>query len=116
MIKQKRVLAGALGCLLLCSHPAGYLISGTQPVQAAGQSVKLENTGKQENLAAENETAGQDNGQAVLPQDLEADYNDPDYVKMQFQKEDEGRQAAEPFAINSVKARIRGLSIRMHRS
>lgn len=105
MIKQKRVLAGALGCLLLCSHPAGYLISGTQPVQAAGQSVKLENTGKQENLAAENETAGQDNGQAVLPQDLEADYNDPDYVKMQFQKEDEGRQAAEPFAINSVEAR-----------
>ncbi len=105
MIKQKRVLAGALGCLLLCSHPAGYLISGTQPVQAAGQSVKLENTGKQESLAAENETAGQDNGQAVLPQDLEADYNDPDYVKMQFQKEDEGRQAAEPFAINSVEAR-----------
>lgn len=92
MIYQKRILAGALGCLVLCSQPAGYLAASSQAHSihfAEGQSEETE----------ENGTAD-----TVRPEDLEPDYDDPDYVKRLIQQEDTQEAEAAPFALSSVTA------------
>ncbi len=92
MIQQKRILAGALGCLMLCSQPAEYLTAAVfQAHSIAGQS---------EATAEE----GLTNKEFVQPEDLAPDYNDPDYVKRSMQQENLQKEAASPFVLNSVTA------------
>ncbi len=101
IIQQKRLLAGALGCVLACTCPAGY-------AAAAGAVL-----GKQESQAVDKllqETGRQHNSMAELPEspeDLQPDYNDPDYVKRLFQqqKEDKEQAAPAPFSIKSNSAK-----------
>ncbi len=81
---QKKILAGALGCLILCSHPAGYLAAVPQTQTIEGQT--------------------QEAAETVLPQDLAPDYNDPEYVKRLVQNESGQEDIPVPSAFNSVKA------------
>lgn len=53
MIQQKRILAGALGCLIACSQPAGQIMAAQVPqAQAIGsQSISTQDFKAQEGLA-----------------------------------------------------------------
>lgn len=93
---QKKILAGALGCLILCSQPAGYLAAVPQT-----QTIENQTQNQAENQNAAEEAAGTE---AVRPWDLAADYNDPDYVKRLIQEEHGQEEGAAPFALNSVEA------------
>lgn len=88
-MQQKKFLAGALGCILACSHPAGLLaakIPQTQKIEIAQE------TGKEQDEDLN------------LPEGLKPDYNDPDYVKRLHQQETGEAQTQMPFALNSIEA------------
>ncbi|MCI9613297.1 MAG: SH3 domain-containing protein [Eubacterium sp.] len=92
MKKKNRILAGALGCMLLCSSPAGYLVAASEQPQTQ----KIENSAK-------DPIQTQEAKQAVLPEDLAPDYNDPDYVKMQMPAEQTAASET-PFSLRSIEA------------
>lgn len=92
MKKKNRILAGALGCMLLCSSPAGYLVAASEQPQTQ----KIEN-------ATKDPIQTQEAKQAVLPEDLAPDYNDPDYVKMQMPAEQTAASET-PFSLRSIEA------------
>lgn len=70
MIRKREILAGALGCILVCSQPAGYLVKAAQ---AMPQAIGVQ--------AQELETL------PTSPEDLQPDMNDPDYVKRMMQED-----------------------------
>ena len=92
-MRKKRILAGALGCMLACSQPIGYFVAAEIPqVQNINQNENRSMKQIQENLPK-------------TPDELVPDEQDPDYVKMLFQKENEKEQQSAPFSLNSVEAK-----------
>ncbi len=92
-MRKKRILAGALGCMLACSQPIGYFVAAEIPqVQNINQNENRSMEQIQENLPK-------------TPDELVPDEQDPDYVKMLFQKENEKEQQSAPFSLNSVEAK-----------
>ena len=78
--------------MLLCSSPAGYLVAASEQPQTQ----KIENSAK-------DPIQTQEAKQAVLPEDLAPDYNDPDYVKMQMPAEQTAASET-PFSLRSIEA------------
>ncbi len=99
---QKRILAGALGCLLICSHPAGYMAAAQIPqiqiAEDSSESAAQAEAGQQ--LMEQAEQASQ---QIIRPEDLEPDFNDPDYVKQLYMQEnvEEPDQGASMFSLRA---------------
>ena len=87
-MQQKKFLAGALGCMLACSHPAGFLAATIPQAQTTEIA----------------ETTAEQNEGVRLPAGLEPDENDPDYVKRLLQQETGEAQETLPFALNSIEA------------
>lgn len=138
MMHQKRILAGALGCLLICSQSSGYMaaaqqipqtqminqqteenaveidrqenaenIINAQDLESSENDVKPEKAagsdygekpeddtksgyGREPEKAAESghvEEPENNTGSIQLPEQLEPDLNDPDYVKMLWMQE-----------------------------
>lgn len=92
-MRKKRILAGALGCMLACSQPIGYF--------AAAEIPQVQNINQNENRNL-NPIQG---NLPKTPDELVPDEQDPDYVKMLFQKEKEKEQQSAPFSLNSVEAK-----------
>lgn len=96
MIRQKRIIAGALGCILVCTQPAGYLVKAAQamPQTIGVQEQELETL-------------------PTSPEDLQPDFNDPDYVKRMLQEQQQPEDAA-AFSIraagNTSKSPFTGLT------
>lgn len=96
-MQQKKILAGALGCLIVCSHPAAYLAAaGTPQVQA---NIVMAEEAAQEYAE---DTLKEDSVRLQIPGDLAPDYNDPDYVKRLMQQEGTGMEESMPFSLRSV--------------
>lgn len=98
-MKQKKILVGALGCLIVCSQPAGMLAAANIP---QAQSIESQAAGEMGPLPA---------GLAKSPEELAPDYNDPDYVKRMLQQENgegdgTGIDGAAPFSLRSVSSKI----------
>ncbi len=92
-MQKKRILAGALGCMLACIQPVGYFAAAEIPqVQDINQNENPSMKQTQENLPK-------------TPDELVPDEQDPDYVKMLFQKENGKEQQSAPFSLNSVEAK-----------
>ena len=93
-MQKNRILAGVLGCMLVCSHPSGSL--------AAAEHMQTPDTGQS---VTQNTVPNPDQSkEAGTPYELEPDYNDPDYVKKLFLQEDESSAQSEPFTFKSVQA------------
>ena len=72
-MQKKRLLAGALGCMLVCTHPAGLLTAAEIP-----QAQEIENTVQEQmNRSADTSKLPQ------TPEELAPDDQDPDYIKRQ---------------------------------
>ncbi len=99
-MRKKRILAGALGCMLACSQPMGY---------AAAAELSLEQQIYQNTKqTSQNQRPVDIQEQSELPKtpdDLAPDELDPDYVKMLFQQENEKEQQSAPFSLSSVEAK-----------
>ena len=99
-MRKKRILAGALGCMLACSQPMGY---------AAAAELSLEQQIYQNTKqTSQNQRPVDIQEQSELPKtpdDLAPDELDPDYVKMLFQQENEKEQKSAPFSLSSVEAK-----------
>lgn len=83
MISKKRVLAGILGCLLAIGHPAAAMAVSSEAVP-------------QEQMQEDCELP-------KSPDDLQPDYDDPDYVKRLMQPDMEEEPAS--FSLRSVSAK-----------
>lgn len=122
-MQKKRVLAGALGCMLVCGHPAGYLAAAEIPqMQKTGQhsTVQSNITQSQSDSVLQNNTVMDilqtdmeqpDTSLAVqaelaeTPDELAPDFEDPDYVKMLYQQENAEEEQAAPFSLRSIEAK-----------
>ncbi len=89
-MQQKRIIAGALGCILVCGHPAGY-VRAAEIVPKQAQSVA--------------EIIQEDAELPQTPQELAPDYMDPDYVKRQMQQEMPQEEQASPYAFRSTQSK-----------
>lgn len=99
-MQKKRILAGALGCMLACSQPMGYA--------AAADILQEQHIYQNTKQPSQNQQPADIQEQSELPKkpdDLEPDELDPDYVKMQFQQENENAQQSAPFSLSSVEAK-----------
>ena len=87
MVRRKRMVAGLLCCIFACSQPAVHITHAAGTPQVNQENVK----------------EGQSEAAVVgveKPEDLEPDYNDPDYVKHQLLQEEPA-----PFSLRSASAR-----------
>lgn len=93
-MQKKRLLAGALGCMLVCTHPAGLLTAAEIP-----QAQEIENTVQEQmNRSADTSKLPQ------TPEELAPDDQDPDYIKRLLQQEEQTEEAV-PFTFRSVQAK-----------
>lgn len=110
-MQKKRMVAGALGCLIACSHPAGHVAAAAMPqihtIKEISDSGKRPGSGEitdSEEITGSGEDAGKESlALQKRPEDLAPDYNDPDYVKQLIQQENDAQQKKdEPFSLKSV--------------
>lgn len=101
-MQKKKILAGALGCVLVCTHPAGFLAAAEVP-----QAQVIENTAQGQTDRNTDKSTKAPKGPKLpqTPQELEPDEQDPDYIKRLLQQEQEPAEEAAPFTLRSVQAK-----------
>ncbi len=97
-MRKKRILAGALGCMLVCSQPFGYAAAAESPQERQNYQNTIQFS--QDREAADVHKQSQ---LPKTPDDLAPDELDPDYVKMLFQQENPQQSA--PFSMTSIEAK-----------
>uniref|UniRef100_N1ZS35 SH3b domain-containing protein n=1 Tax=Eubacterium plexicaudatum ASF492 TaxID=1235802 RepID=N1ZS35_9FIRM len=97
-MRKKRILAGALGCMLVCSQPFGYAAASESPQERQNYQNTIQFS--QDREAADVHKQSQ---LPKTPDDLAPDELDPDYVKMLYQQENPQQSA--PFSMTSIEAK-----------
>lgn len=97
-MRKKRILAGALGCMLVCSQPSGYAAASESPQERQNYQNTIQFS--QDREAADVHKQSQ---LPKTPDDLAPDELDPDYVKMLYQQENPQQSA--PFSMTSIEAK-----------
>ncbi len=101
---KKKILAMALGCMLAWGLPAESAATPAHLVQASGQVNSGQAAGAGSLDAGLGGQAQDNKDLPKSPENLEPDWNDPDYVKRQMQQESGQDGQAAQFSIRSASS------------